>query len=140
MWYSALAGKATSMFESEDIVNYLFDTYGPGSDKVPAALKGGLAVVSAGAAAVARCMPAAKLQVDARPETILVQPLTLWGYEGSPFVHPVREKLCSLGLPHKFINCARGSANRARLIAKTGRQFQVMLHLSLHLTNMCTYI
>ena len=38
---------------------------------------------------------------------------------------PVREKLCALGLPHVMVNCARGSARRASLAARTGRQFQV---------------
>mmetsp|Transcript_16879 Transcript_16879/g.38989 ORF Transcript_16879/g.38989 Transcript_16879/m.38989 type:complete len:113 (+) Transcript_16879:106-444(+) len=70
-------------------------------------------------------MPAAKLQVDARPDNGQMRPLTLYGFEGSVFAHPVREKLCSLGLPHTLVNCARGSANRAALVARTGRQFQV---------------
>jgi glutathione S-transferase len=42
----------------------------------------------------------------------------------SPFVRPVREKLGSLCLPHRMVSCSRGSANRDRMIAKTGR-FQV---------------
>ena len=54
-----------------------------------------------------------------------MRPLTLYGYEGSPFVHPVREKLCSLGLPHTVIPCGRGSASRSELAARTGRPFQV---------------
>ena len=53
-----------------------------------------------------------------------LEPVVLWGYEGSPFVRPVRETLCSLGLCHVMINCGRGSANRDKLFAKTGR-FQV---------------
>lgn len=53
-----------------------------------------------------------------------LQPVTLWGYEGSPFVRPVRETLSSLGLAHIMVNCARGSANRDKLFEKTGR-FQV---------------
>lgn len=52
------------------------------------------------------------------------EPLVLWGYEGSPFVRPVRETLCSLGLSHVMVNCGRGSANRDKLFQKTGR-FQV---------------
>ena len=43
----------------------------------------------------------------------------------SPFVRPVREKLCSLCLPHVIVPTARGSANRDRLIQRTGKQFQV---------------
>ena len=37
----------------------------------------------------------------------------------------MREKLCALCLPHTLIPTARGSANRDRLIVKTGVQFQV---------------
>lgn len=118
-------GRGVSLFESERIVAYLFEHYGPGRKHVPFTVRGVFALISAGCAAVIRGMPAAKLQIDARPQNGEVQPLTLYGYEGSPFVHPVREKLCALGLPHTIINCARGSANRAALMKRTGRQFQV---------------
>lgn len=53
-----------------------------------------------------------------------LEPLTLWGYEGSPFVRPVRETLNRLGLRHIMVNCARGSSNRDLLFEKTGL-FQV---------------
>jgi glutathione S-transferase len=51
-------------------------------------------------------------------------PLELWGYECSPFVAPVREKLSTLCLPHILVSCSRGSENRNKMIEKTGR-FQV---------------
>lgn len=51
-------------------------------------------------------------------------PLTLWGFEGSPFVRPVREALSSLGLRYVLVSCGRGSLNRDKLFQKTGR-FQV---------------
>lgn len=113
------------MFESDDIIAYLYDTYGPGSDKVPLTLKEPLAVWSCAFAALARSMPASKRQEDARPDTTEMLPLTLYGYEASPFVKPVREKLCAMALPHSLINTARGSANRAKLVKETGVQFQV---------------
>lgn len=50
-----------------------------------------------------------------------LQTITLWGFEGSPFVRPVRETLCALGLRHRLITCARGSQNRDKLFALTGR-------------------
>jgi len=53
-----------------------------------------------------------------------LQVITLWGFEGSPFARPVREALCSLGLRHRLISCARGSQNRDKLFELTGR-FQV---------------
>lgn len=58
------------------------------------------------------------------PERATLSPLLLWGFEGSPFVRPVRETLSSLGLRHQLVNCARGSLNRDRLFQRTGR-FQV---------------
>lgn len=61
---------------------------------------------------------------NARADFQSMQPLKLWGYEGSPFVRPVRETLSSLGLAHVFVNCARGSSNRDKLFELTGR-FQV---------------
>lgn len=118
-------GRQVAMFESEDIVSYLYETYGPGADQVPFFTRGLPALISSGTAAVIRGMPADHLQVDARADNHLMKPLTLYGHEGSPFVHPCREKLCALGLPHTVVPCARGSANRAALTARTGRQFQV---------------
>ena len=62
---------------------------------------------------------------DARAGNEERKPLELWGYETSPFVRPVREKLCALCLRHVVVPTARGSPNRDKLIAKTGVQFQV---------------
>lgn len=118
-------GMRVAMFESEEIVKYLYRTYGPGEQNIPGMLRGLIALISSGTSAVIRGMPADKLQVDARTDNHLMRPLTIYGYEGSPFVHPVREKLSALGLPHTVIPCGRGSANRALLAERTGRQFQV---------------
>lgn len=112
------------MFESDDIINYLFNTYGPGEDQVPGILQGGVALFGGTFAALARGMAGAQRQPNARPDNEKMQPIEIWGYEASPFVKPVREKLCSLALPHKMVSAARGSANRDVLFAKTGR-FQV---------------
>ncbi len=57
---------------------------------------------------------------------VMIEPLVLWGFEGSPFVRPVRETISSLGLPHIYINCGRGSANRDILYERKGN-FQVPL-------------
>ena len=63
-------------------------------------------------------------QLNARPDNTKMKPIELWAYECSPFVRPVKEKLASLGLPHILVSCSRGSENRDRMVAKTGR-FQV---------------
>jgi glutathione S-transferase len=61
-----------------------------------------------------------ELAPNARPDRHALRPLTLWGFEGSPFVRPVREALSSLGLRYTLVSCARGSANRDRMFRKTG--------------------
>jgi len=118
-------GGGFSGFESDAIIEHLFDSYGPGKDKVSGLLKGTPAVLTCGLAAMARSMPASRRQANARPDNEQMQTLTLYGYEPSPFVKPVREKLCGLALPHTVVPCARGSANRKKLIERSGSQFQV---------------
>ncbi|KAJ8599514.1 hypothetical protein CTAYLR_009442 [Chrysophaeum taylorii] len=114
------------MFESEEIIDYLFDTYGsPKSDpKALWPLRGSFALWTAAFAALARGLPCSKRDPRAKPDNSRVQPLVLWGYETSPFVKGVRERLCALCLPHVVIPCARGSPNRDALLKKTG-SFQV---------------
>lgn len=51
-------------------------------------------------------------------------PLTLWAYEGSPFVKLVKEKFCELQLMHMEISCPPGSANQQQMFSEQGR-FQV---------------
>eukprot|EP00977_Amphora_coffeiformis_P018615 scaffold6610_cov163-Amphora_coffeaeformis.AAC.9 len=77
-------------------------------------------------AALLRGMPGSRLDPNARPENVDMLPLAVWGYECSPFVRPVREKLCSLGLAHVFVSCSRGSTNRDKLLERSGaKAFQV---------------
>lgn len=117
------------MFESNDIIEYLLSTYGPSPDAFdrkalwPITFES-FSVTTSTMVAVLRDMPGAKRQENARPDNEEMKPLELWGYECSPFVRPVREKLCSLCLPHRMISCSRGSANRDKMMEKTGR-FQV---------------
>lgn len=117
------------MFESADIIDYLLKTYGPPEDSYdkkalwPITFET-FSVVTSGFAALLRDMPGSRKQANARPDNEQMQALELWGYECSPFVSPVREKLGSLCLPHVMISCSRGSANRDRMVEKTGR-FQV---------------
>lgn len=120
-----------SMFESDDQIEYLVETYGPrdGSTYDSKALWPitfqAFSIVTSTIAAIVRDMPGSKRQLNARVDNEDMRPLELWGYEASPFVKPVREKLCSLALPHVMVSCARGSANRDRLIERTGNKFQV---------------
>ena len=65
-----------------------------------------------------------KVLSNARPDNGAMKPVELWGYEGSPFVRPVREILNSLALPHRMVYSGRGSSNRDIMRQKTSR-FQV---------------
>lgn len=119
----------TELFESSDQIEYLISTYGPPAADFdrkalwPITFEQ-FAITTATIVAQLRNMPGARQQVNARPDNERMQPLELWGYECSPFVRPVREKLGTLCLPHKMISCSRGSVNRDRMVIKTGR-FQV---------------
>jgi len=112
------------MFESEDIIDYLLSTYGDGTT-VNFAARGKVAEITGTLSTIARGLKGGQRNPDARPDNTQMIPLTLYGYEGSPFVKPVRETLCSLALPHVLIPCARGSNNRAEQMKLTGKQFQV---------------
>lgn len=92
----------TQLYESRDIVRYLFQTYGNGS--VPR-----------------RCQPRATQPVSnvlafmtrlgsgafARPSRGAAQPLHLWSFEGSPYSRLVREQLCELELPYTLHNLGK---------------------------------
>ena len=120
----------TRLFESSQQIEYLLNTYGPPADSFdrkalwPITWEA-FSVATATQVALLRQFPGSRRQRNARPDNEQMEPLELWGYECSPFVRPVREKLAALCLPHRLVSCARGSANRDRMVQKTGRTFQV---------------
>jgi glutathione S-transferase len=103
-------------YESAEIVDYLFGTYGAGV--APAALRGGvfatLALVGSG---LGRGPAGSFARASRRPE----QPLTLYSFEASPFCRLVRETLCELELPYRLRNVAKGSPRRAAFVERSGR-------------------
>ncbi len=104
------------MYESDDIVRYLFQEYG--GQSVPTWLSAGpITLVSATLASAWR--PAGGLR--ARPSRAPEQPLELYSFEASPFCRIVREALCSLELPYLLHNVARGSAGRPAFLERSGR-------------------
>jgi len=104
------------MYESDDIVAYLFRTYGDGT--VPALLSAGpLTDISAGVASLLRPGFGALYRPSRAPET----PLELYSFEASPFCRIVRETLCALELPYVLHNVARGSAGREAFSSRSGR-------------------
>jgi len=108
------------MYESDDIIKYLFEKYGDG--QVPLGLRlGFLTAISAGLGLLPRIGYGSKYKGNGRgPE----QPLIYWGYEASPFCKLAREQLSELELPHVYKAAARGSPKRQQLLDKRGA-FQV---------------
>jgi len=104
------------MYESDDIVRYLFATYGDGS--VPWLLSLGPLTLAGSALASGWRIGRGERYRRARvPE----RPLELWSFEASPFCRLVREELSSLELPYLLHNVAKGSAKRDAFVARSGR-------------------
>jgi glutathione S-transferase len=104
------------MYESAEIVAYLFGRYGAGPP--PALLgRGLLADASAGLASAFR--PGFGMRY--RPARAPARPLELWSFEASPFCRIVREALCALEIPYLLHNVARGSPRRDAFAARSGR-------------------
>jgi len=49
------------------------------------------------------------------------EPLELWSFEASPFCRIAREALCTLELPYRLHNVAKGSPGREAFAARSGR-------------------
>lgn len=103
------------MFESDNIIGYLFKTYGNGV--VPGTLSSSpLVPLTAGLGLLPRLGKGASYKVSNPP----TEPVVLWSSEGSPFCKLVREELCSLEIHHTQISSPRGSPNRQRMFEETG--------------------
>ena len=104
------------MYESDDIVRYLFESYGDG--QVPLALSAGfLTNLTAGLASAAR--PTRGTYYE--PSTPPAKPLELYSFELSPFCRIVREVLCTLEIPYLLHNVAKGSPRREEYMARSGK-------------------
>ena len=104
------------MYESDDIVRYLFQQYG--GQSVPTLLAAGpFTDATAMLASAWRPGFGARVRASRAPE----QPLELYSFEASPFCRMVREVLCSLELPYLLHNVAKGSPRRPAFIERSGR-------------------
>lgn len=104
------------MLESDDIVRYLFETYGDGAAPLVLSLPI-LTDVSSMVASLARLGAGGSYRRGSVPE----QPLELWSFEASPFCRLVRERLCELELPYLLHNVAKGSPRREAFVARSGK-------------------
>lgn len=104
-------------YESDDIIRYLYKTYGP-PDANPPSSFGGFGNLTASLASAATYGRGMKRESATVPSP---KPLEVWGYEPSPFSKIVRERLCELELPYILHTVPRGSPTRKQLAELTGR-------------------
>ena len=114
--YLVDANTGKEMYESDDIVAYLFQEYGAGS--VPALLGPGL--LTDGSSMLA-CVWRPNFGVRYRAACAPEQPLELTSFEGSPFCRIVREALSSLEIPYLLHNVAKGSPSRPKFVERSGK-------------------
>ncbi len=92
----------TEMYESRDIIHYLFKTYG--QRPVPIKWKAhSMNVASSTLGSVLRGGHGIRLQKASPVE----KPLELYSFESSPYARPVREKLCELEIPYLLHNVGK---------------------------------
>jgi glutathione S-transferase len=104
------------LYESDDIVRYLFARYGDG--KPPLALSlGPLTDATAMAASAARLGSGVTYRASKPP----AKRLELWSFEASPFCRIARDALCELEIPYLLHNVAKGSRGRDAFIARSGK-------------------
>ncbi|MCL4686204.1 glutathione S-transferase N-terminal domain-containing protein [Myxococcota bacterium] len=107
-------GKA--LYESAEIVRYLFATYGTGA---PPLLYAVGPLVDLGAMLASALRPGRG--AHAEPSRAPRQPLELWSFEASPFCRIVREKLSTLELPYRLHNLGKSSPGRPAFERRAGR-------------------
>jgi len=105
-----------SMYESADIVRYLFREYGDG--RVPWFLRQrAFAVPTSMLASGFRPRRGRYVVPSRQPDQLL----ELYSYEGSPFCRIAREALCELELPYRLHNVPRRSPDRADFVSSSGK-------------------
>ena len=111
------------LYESNDIITYLFAHYGDG--RVPLALRlGPLTDLTSMAASAWRPAFGARYKAARHP----AKPLELYSFEASPFCRIAREQLCALEIPYVLHNVAKGSAQRDAFVARSGKMMVPYLH------------
>jgi glutathione S-transferase len=104
------------MYESDEIVRYLFQEYG--GQSVPLLLGAGL-LTDATAMLASAWRPGLGMRASASQEP--EKPLELYSFEASPFSRIAREALCSLELPYLLHNVGKRSPRRAAFVERSGR-------------------
>jgi len=90
------------MYESLDIVAYLFETYA--QTELPLRWKlGQVQTLASMLASAPRMNESMSVMPSIEPDT----PLELFSFESSPYARPVKELLCNLEIPYILRNCGR---------------------------------
>ena len=93
---------SVAMYESLDIVEYLFETYG--QRELPKRWQyGGLQTLGSMLASAPRVSRGMQANPGQAPDYFL----ELYSFETSPYARPVRELLCEMELPYILRNCGR---------------------------------
>jgi len=92
----------TQMYESLDIVAYLYETYA-GRDLPLKWRAGRLQTLGSMLASAPRMNESMQAMPSKQPEYLL----ELYSFESSPYARPVRELLCNLELPYILRSCGR---------------------------------
>jgi len=94
-----------AMYESKDIVEYLYVTYG--KRRAPFYWRW-MELQQLGSSLAGAPRLGAGLR--AAPSKARQKPLELYSFEASPFARPVRERLCELEIPYVLRSCGRRTA------------------------------
>lgn len=104
------------MYESDDILAYLYSTYGDGAVPLPLKL-GPITTIASSLASAFRATQGVRAVASRAPK----KPLELWSFEISPFCRIAREALCSLEIPYVLHNVAKNSPSRPAFIERSGK-------------------
>ena len=106
----------TAMYESDNIIAYLYRTYGKSSPPLVLRL-GPLTLLTSSLASAMRPLSGARRVPSRAPK----QMLELYSFEISPYCRLAREALCSLELPYLLHNVAKQSPSREAFIKRSGK-------------------
>ena len=109
----------THLYESDDIIDYLNETYGAGTRagwRVP--LPSFVDNINSAVVSAVRLARGTRCRSVAGAG---IKPLTLYNMEGSPYCRKVRETLSELDLEHIVRNVPKGSPKRAELEKRGGK-------------------
>ncbi len=104
--YLADPNTGREMYESADIVRYLFKTYGKRKPPLHWRVMA-LQQIGSGLAGIPRLGAGVRVQPSREPQ----KPLELYSFESSPFARPVRELLCEMEIPYVLRSAGRNKAS-----------------------------